>query len=212
MISAIVVQPLIPAMASTQPVDVFSVDKLLQKYDVQDPSELVEKLRQRSTFEALSHQELIDLGTVRFLQMQWEAAASIWESAGHLPRNPKEKASAFFLAASAHGMAKNWDEAGRLANLASLLAPESGEIVSARLAYWTNAGDQLETAIAADAMARMDLSLEGKEVLEPHTAFVIGIAIAGVITVLLTEDVEREAIGQILISIMAAVTVILSQA
>lgn len=69
-------------------------------------------------------------------------------------------------------------EAGKLANNAQLLMPKNKAISASRLKYWTLAGDELETGLAETRAKELDLSLEGREVLDPASATVIVVIVA----------------------------------
>lgn len=163
------------------------------------PGSAVETLRGMMRERDLTFAEAFDYGTAWFLQKRWERALVAYETAAREASKPDERALAYLAAAQSAAMGKQFAEAGRLANVAQRLAPDNGLIAARRVGFWSSADDLLEVRAAEDAVRRLDVRLEGREVCEPGTIIAVAcIAAATVISLyaihegaLTTEDIMK---------------------
>lgn len=138
-----------------------------------DPGGVYTTLWAKQQAGQLSFEETMDMAMALFLQQQWDQAAGVYKSAAANTTLPTKKAAAMAGAAQSLAAAHKWAEAGRLMNEINRLIPNSKEAAAMRFAYWTNAGDALETRVAQDRMKQLNLNSEGKVVCDPGTILVI---------------------------------------
>lgn len=163
----------------------FDIKEIQSKYNAPNSGAVIDVLRSKGMRNSLNFRELYDLGLFTFHSQDWSNAAAIWETTALATNDPNQKALALFSASVARSFNQELREAARLANLSGQLAPNVKEIAGARLAYWTAVGDQLEIAAAKSSLSRLDLSVEGIEVIEPTTAIIVMSAIVmGSLTVM----------------------------
>ncbi len=169
-----------------------------------DPSLAAQRLQSLLGERDLTFEERFDLGTAMFLMERPEEATIAYRFASGITRDEVRRSVALLAAAESRWQqdptrpARSEDEqreafrqAGMLANLAQRHNPDSVEIAKFRYVYWTNAGDALEANVALDHGRRLDMSMDGVEVLEPgHIVLLayVGAAVVAFVTWRLERD------------------------
>lgn len=151
--------------------------------DARDPAGAIESFRNLARRRTLTFDELVDMGTARFLMGEWDKASQAYESASAQSTDRGQKAMALYFAAQSTANKGDWREAGQLANRAHQLAPNSRELAAVRVAFWKNTNDRMEISAAEDRLKVMELSVEGNPVCEPGTILVISIVALAAVTV-----------------------------
>ena len=164
-----------------------------------DPEVVIHHLRQLLLSRDLNFEERFDLGTALFMLGRTKQAELAYRMALGVARNDQHRVSALLAAAevawrqdqgsaplTAEEQREAFQHAGSLANLAQRLQPESVPITQYRYSYWTNAEDPLEAAVAFNHGRRMDLTMDGVEVLDPGLIILVG-TVAAKVTVILLE-------------------------
>ena len=139
---------------------------------------------QRSKKRRLPFDGAVDLGTAYYARMDWASARKAYSEAYDNASNDRERAAARYLeceALCATRLHSNYIQAGKLANEACRLVPDSKELAAARFKYWSLVQDEAQIAMSNDHVRSLDVRLEGTAVCDPLTVGVIVIAALGVL-------------------------------
>ena len=180
--------------ATGNPSNLFCLDSYKERFQGASGASVIQQLRDQSRVRALTFQEVFDLGTAFFLEFRYVEAATTWETAARTSESAPEKLAAIYAAARAWGMANMWSEAARLANDAAIMLPSDENIAALRVVAWKMVGDELELRSAQDHQNRLNLKLDGIEVIEPATVgvlIIIGVAIVGAVAVSYNENLSE---------------------
>ncbi len=146
----------------------------------------------------LSYKEGFDYATALFYSASYAKASSAYVLAAGRTAEKNEKIVCLLLAAQTSALARDCRTAGQLSNYANLLEPDSKIIPGYRFAFWKKSGDAVEAAAAENAMKRLNVQLNGKEVCDPGTVAVVLILAVTAVTcygmekdILKGEDVTR---------------------
>jgi hypothetical protein len=169
-----------------------------------EPPHIAQQLQSLLNERDLTFEERFDLGTALFFLERSEEAMLAYRFASGATRDPVQRSVALLAAAEStwqqdprrtprgeDEQREAFRQAGMLANLAQRHNPSSVEIAKFRYAYWTNAGDALEATVALDHGRRLDMSMDGVEVLEPGHIVLLAYVGAAAAMVFITK-LERD--------------------
>ncbi len=166
---------------------------------------LIQRLSIEIVHRELDHLEWLDYGLAHAIKMQYGEASIAFQAAASSAGTAEGKLGALLAASQMAYWAEDYRRAGQIANIASRLNRNSSHLAAIRYASWKMAGDEIQKKIAEDNIKRIELQLDGREVLEPGTVVVIlGLTAALTYVIIKSPSEERTLIIPALAAIASA--------